>query len=143
MQRHLNKPLQIKVKKSKFARVHPANHFHSSTSSSFSIGKMKVCEISRVASSTWCPYPEFSNYIAVGGNQPSLDSLSAGASLEIFSSELGTHESKLIGAIQASDRFTRLSWGMSSKFSHGLLAGGMVDGTIGIWNPEKIISNSY
>jgi protein transport protein SEC31 len=102
---------------------------------------MKPCEINRVATSTWCPYSEYSNLMAVGSTQPSLENLSAGATLEIFSTDISTSSSTLLGSIQANDRFTKLSWGKSQKYSHGLLAGAMVDGNIGIWNPSKILNN--
>ncbi|CAI7811825.1 unnamed protein product [Closterium sp. NIES-54] len=50
-----------------------------------------------------------------------------------------------LGAATASDRFNRLSWGscgveQSEAFSHGIIAGGLIDGTVALWNPARIIS---
>ncbi|CAI7930954.1 unnamed protein product [Closterium sp. NIES-54] len=49
-----------------------------------------------------------------------------------------------LGAATASDRFNRLSWGscgveQSEAFSHGIIAGGLIDGTVALWNPARII----
>ena len=46
------------------------------------------------------------------------------------------------GCVKSNERFHRLAWGgLSSTPSmpYGILAGGMVDGGIGLWNPAAIM----
>lgn len=46
------------------------------------------------------------------------------------------------GAVKSNERFHRLAWGgLSSTPSmpYGILAGGMVDGGIGLWNPAAMM----
>ena len=50
---------------------------------------------------------------------------------------------QLLGHIDAGDRFQRLAWGLkgssSGEYRHGLLAGGMVDGSVRLYNPSAIM----
>lgn len=74
------------------------------------------------------------------------DSFDATAHLEIFSLDLCSRKGDmpLLGSVRTSDRFHRLAWGSlgyeSGAFSHGILAGGMVDGSIKIFNPATMIA---
>ncbi|CAN6906040.1 unnamed protein product [Brassica oleracea] len=51
----------------------------------------------------------------------------------------------LVGEIPSSERFHRLAWGKngsgSEQFSLGLIAGGLVDGNIDLWNPLSLIGS--
>jgi protein transport protein SEC31 len=50
------------------------------------------------------------------------------------------------GAVKSNERFHRLAWGgLSSTPSmpYGILAGGMVDGGIGLWNPAAIMKYGF
>ncbi|PKA62399.1 WD-40 repeat-containing protein MSI2 [Apostasia shenzhenica] len=91
--------------------------------------------------------PEAS-YLAAGTLAGAIDqSFSSSASLEIFKLDFQSESQELpvVGACQSSDRFNRLSWGKpkssSSEYSLGLIAGGLSDGTIGVWNPLKLIGS--
>jgi protein transport protein SEC31 len=50
---------------------------------------------------------------------------------------------QLLGQVDAGDRFQRLAWGLkgssSGEYRHGLLAGGMVDGSVRLYNPSAIM----
>ncbi|KAJ0792640.1 putative protein transport protein SEC31 [Helianthus annuus] len=73
-------------------------------------------------------------------------SFSSSANLEVFKLDFGSDDRDLIltGAIASSEPFNRLSWGKSpasgsEEFSLGLIAGGVVDGDIGVWNPRVLM----
>lgn len=72
-------------------------------------------------------------------------SFSSSANLEIFKLDFQSDDKDLqvIGDSPTSERFNRLSWGKngsgSEQFSLGLIAGGLVDGNIDIWNPLALI----
>ncbi|XP_024987452.1 protein transport protein SEC31 homolog B-like [Cynara cardunculus var. scolymus] len=104
-----------------------------------------IKEVNRSASVAFAPEAPF---IAAGTMAGAVDmSFSSSANLEIFQLDFQSddHKLPLVGAIPSSEPFNRLSWGKSptsgsEEFSFGLVAGGLVDGNIGIWNPRLLIS---
>ncbi|XP_022899190.1 protein transport protein SEC31 homolog B-like [Olea europaea var. sylvestris] len=70
---------------------------------------------------------------------------SSSASLDIFELDFVSDDRQLIlaGTVPSSERFNRISWGKgpanSEEFPLGLIAGGLVDGNIGLWNPNNLI----
>ncbi|KAF2293722.1 hypothetical protein GH714_004326 [Hevea brasiliensis] len=85
-------------------------------------------------------------YMAAGTMAGAVDlSFSSSASLEIFKLDFQSDDRDLplVGEFQSSERFNRLAWGRngsgSDQYSLGLIAGGLVDGSIDIWNPLKLI----
>ncbi|KAK9683033.1 hypothetical protein RND81_10G113900 [Saponaria officinalis] len=85
-------------------------------------------------------------YMATGTMAGAVDlSFSTSASLEIFKLDFQSdaHDLPLLAESTSSERFNRLSWGKngsnSEEFSLGLIAGGLIDGTIGLWNPTPLI----
>jgi protein transport protein SEC31 len=111
--------------------------------------KMKLCEISRMAATTWCPLPTYSNYIACGSIAGSLENFTAGSKLEIFTIDpssaktiSGEGEDMLIGSVSCADRFNKLAWGKpSGDYEMGTVAGALVDGTISLYDASKIVGN--
>ncbi|XP_022018233.1 protein transport protein SEC31 homolog B isoform X1 [Helianthus annuus] len=105
-----------------------------------------IKEVNRSASVAFAPDAP---YIAAGTMAGAVDmSFSSSANLEIFQLDFQSDDRKLplAGAIPSSEPFNRLSWGKSpvsgsEEFSLGLVAGGLVDGNIGIWNPRILISS--
>ncbi|KAI3764275.1 hypothetical protein L2E82_14282 [Cichorium intybus] len=104
-----------------------------------------IKEVNRSASVAFAPEAPF---IAAGTMAGAVDmSFSSSANLEIFQLDFQSDDRKLplVGATPISEPFNRLSWGKSptsgsEEFSLGLVAGGLVDGNIGIWNPRILIS---
>ncbi|XP_071735877.1 protein transport protein SEC31 homolog B-like isoform X2 [Rutidosis leptorrhynchoides] len=105
-----------------------------------------IKEVNRSASVAFAPDAPF---IAAGTMAGAVDmSFSSSANLEIFQLDFQSDDRNLplVGAIPSSEPFNRLSWGKSpasgsDEFSLGLVAGGLVDGNIGIWNPRLLISS--
>ncbi|XP_010552746.1 PREDICTED: protein transport protein SEC31 homolog B-like isoform X2 [Tarenaya hassleriana] len=85
-------------------------------------------------------------YMAAGTMAGAVDlSFSSSANLDIFKVDFQSddRELTLVGECPSSERFNRLAWGRngstSEEFSLGLIAGGLVDGNIDIWNPLSLI----
>ncbi|CAM8961850.1 unnamed protein product [Rhodiola kirilowii] len=104
-----------------------------------------IKEVSRSASVTLAPDAP---YMAAGTIAGAVDlTFSSSANLELFSIDLQSDDRELpiVGACPSSERFNRLSWGKngfgSEQFSLGLIAGGLVDGNIDLWNPLTLINS--
>ncbi|KAI3744025.1 hypothetical protein L1987_57097 [Smallanthus sonchifolius] len=105
-----------------------------------------IKEVNRSASVAFAPDAPF---LAAGTMAGAVDmSFSSSANLEIFQLDFQSDDRKLplAGAIPSSEPFNRLSWGKSptsgsEELSLGLVAGGLVDGNIGIWNPRILIGS--
>ncbi|XP_068660881.1 protein transport protein SEC31 homolog B-like isoform X2 [Aristolochia californica] len=90
-----------------------------------------------------------SPYLAAGTMAGAVDlSFSSSANLEIFKLDFQSDDPELpvVGECASTERFHRLSWGgnlgsVSDEFALGLIAGGLVDGSVGVWNPLKLISS--
>ncbi|XP_010938544.1 protein transport protein SEC31 homolog B isoform X1 [Elaeis guineensis] len=87
-------------------------------------------------------------YLAAGTMAGAVDlSFSSSANLEIFKLDFQSdvHELPVVGTCPSADRFNRLSWGrpgsVSEDYSLGLVAGGLGDGSISVWNPLKLIGS--
>ncbi|XP_071716480.1 protein transport protein SEC31 homolog B-like [Rutidosis leptorrhynchoides] len=104
-----------------------------------------IKEVIRSASVAFAPDAP---YLAAGTMAGAVDmSFSSSANLEIFQLDFQSddHTLPLVGSVPSSEPFNRLSWGKSpspdsEQFALGLIAGGLVDGNIGIWNPSLLIS---
>ncbi|PSS09961.1 Protein transport protein SEC31 B like [Actinidia chinensis var. chinensis] len=100
--------------------------------------------VSRSATAAFAPDAP---YLAAGTMAGAVDlSFSSSANLEIFKLDFQSDDRELpaVAESPSSERFNRLSWGKnpsgsSDEFSLGLIAGGLVDGSIGIWNPLALI----
>jgi protein transport protein SEC31 len=77
-------------------------------------------------------------------------SFSTTACLEIFSTDFASDELEMptVGkAVPATERFHRLVWGTagsahSEEMRLGVIAGGLVDGTVNVYNPAKIVDGA-
>ncbi|KAL5543632.1 hypothetical protein UlMin_007416 [Ulmus minor] len=85
-------------------------------------------------------------YMAAGTMAGAVDlSFSSSANIEIFKLDFQSDDRELpvVGESPSSERFNRLSWSRpvpaNDKFGLGLIAGGLVDGSIDIWNPLDLI----
>lgn len=100
--------------------------------------------VNRLALAAFAPE---SPYLAAGTMAGAVDlSFSSTANLDIFQLDFASDDRQLVlaGSVASSERFTRLSWGKSptnsEQFPLGIVAGGLVDGNIGMWNPRALIS---
>ena len=79
------------------------------------------------------------------GGLGSPDNRPGGLGQSKSSESASAGELPLVGSAPAGDRFNRLSWGLcgtdqpSLGLPLGIIAGGLVDGTVALWNPHKII----
>ncbi|PIA29578.1 hypothetical protein AQUCO_05800010v1 [Aquilegia coerulea] len=87
-----------------------------------------------------------SPYLAAGTMAGAVDlSFSSSANIEIFKLDFQSDDSdlSLVGESPSTERFNRLSWSNAGSatedFSLGLIAGGLVDGSVSIWNPLSLI----
>ncbi|KAJ4978081.1 hypothetical protein NE237_008861 [Protea cynaroides] len=87
-------------------------------------------------------------YLAAGTMAGAVDlSFSSSANLEIFKLDFQSDDRELpvVAECPSSERFHRLSWGKTGsgtqELSLGLIAGGLADGGIDIWNPQTLISS--
>ncbi|CAH9113742.1 unnamed protein product [Cuscuta epithymum] len=101
--------------------------------------------VNRSATAAFAPE---GTYVAAGTMAGAVDlSFSSSANLDIFKLDFGSDDQQLIsvGSVSSSERFNRLSWGKalpnSEEFSLGIIAGGLVDGNIGLWNPRNMLSS--
>ncbi|KAH9300540.1 hypothetical protein KI387_012123 [Taxus chinensis] len=86
-------------------------------------------------------------FLATGTLAGAFDlSDSPSAHLEIFRLDFNSDGKELpvVGECASSEQFNRLSWGNSGigteEYPYGVIAGGLSDGSINVWNPAKIMS---
>ncbi|KAM7512358.1 hypothetical protein LguiB_011233 [Lonicera macranthoides] len=105
-----------------------------------------IKEVNRSASVAFAPDAP---YMAAGTMAGAVDmSFSSSANLDIFKLDFQSEDRNLplVGTVPSSEPFNRLSWGKnpsgSEDFALGLIAGGQVDGNIGVWNPLSLIGSN-
>ncbi|KAF0907343.1 hypothetical protein E2562_015842 [Oryza meyeriana var. granulata] len=88
-------------------------------------------------------------YLAAGTMSGAVDlQFSASANIEIFRLDFQSDspDLPLLASAPSPDRFNRLSWSRpgaaeGDSFSLGLLAGGLSDGSVAVWNPLSMINS--
>ncbi|CAL5084442.1 unnamed protein product [Urochloa decumbens] len=88
-------------------------------------------------------------YLAAGTMSGAVDmSFSASANIEIFRLDFQSDspDLPLLASAPSPDRFNRLSWSRpgaveGDSYALGLLAGGLSDGSVAVWNPLSMISS--
>ena len=91
-----------------------------------------------------------SSHLATGTMAGAIDlSFSTTACLEIFETDYASAETEMpvVGkAVPSTERFHRIVWGNAGVGSEetrlGLIAGGLVDGTVNVYNPAKIVDGA-
>lgn len=110
---------------------------------------MKLQEIDRSqfpATVAWSPLPQQSGLVAAGTVAGTLGvDFNTSAHLELLSLDLSGHgeEAPVVGRTSVPDRFNKLCWGLtgtqSEAYPHGLIAGGLANGTVHLWDPAKLL----
>lgn len=101
-------------------------------------------QVQRPAKVAWCPATQHSALLAAGGVGVNFEK----SQLEIYDVNLSetSPNMNLLGSVQTTDCFQSISWGCKGiedrSFSHGVIAGGMSDGTINFWNAGAILKRS-
>ncbi|CAG8581830.1 14518_t:CDS:10 [Ambispora leptoticha] len=104
---------------------------------------MKLKEIPRTATFAWSPGQHLP-IIASGTVAGALDaSFSNTTELELFHLDLhnsdASNELKPAGVVTSNTRFDRLAWGNASDKAYGIIAGGMENGELDLWDPAVIL----
>jgi hypothetical protein len=60
------------------------------------------------------------------------------AALELFRWEPAERRLELVGGTVAPDRFHALAWGKHGPSEMGLLAGGLTNGVVSVWDPATL-----
>ncbi len=104
---------------------------------------MRLKSFDRTAVLAWCPVVPYSHYVVAGSIVGSLgDDFSASSKLEIFSTKK-QENGDVMGSVECPDRFSQLAWSSNVQNSErGMVAGAMVDGSIGIWNMDKVFESN-
>ncbi|EJD05585.1 WD40 repeat-like protein [Fomitiporia mediterranea MF3/22] len=113
---------------------------------------MKLKEIHRTATFAWSPLPEVPLLVS-GTVAGALDeSFSNDSQLEIWAPDFMDKEEYDLGGIaqngpkafiSTTSRFNRLAWGLpNTGRAKGVIAAGMENGELGLWDPEKILGTS-
>jgi len=107
----------------------------------------RIAGLSRSATVAWGASAEHASLLATGTVAGAIsDSFDTTAHLEVFSIDLSSQNSDMsaLGSLETSERFHRLAWGTrgieDGSLPYGILAGGMVDGSIKIYNPALMIA---
>lgn len=111
---------------------------------------MQLKRIDKTAVVAWGPNFPQSPYLAVGTVAGALDaSFSTNSELELYRVNLGskTEEPKRVAVIPTTARFNRLAWSsftgpdQTNSFQDGVIAGGMEDGTVVLWDAGKLMAS--
>ena len=107
----------------------------------------RVGGVSRSATVAWGASSAHANLIASGTKAGAIsDSFDNTSHLELFSLDLmsSSQEMALLGSVQTNERFHRLAWGNAGmadgSLPYGIIAGGMDDGTVKIFNPALMLA---
>eukprot|EP00536_Pseudo-nitzschia_multiseries_P003977 jgi/Psemu1/253120/estExt_Genewise1Plus.C_630102 len=97
----------------------------------------------RSATIAWSPVSEHANVVALGVKDSGGASFEeTGGELELYDMNLTNREEPIrLGSIKTQSRFASLTWSPANpkKYPLGLIAGGMENGTVHVWDPRTIM----
>jgi len=104
--------------------------------------------LDRASKVAFCPSSKYGVLFASGTIAGTIDdSFESNSQLEIFDANLSdpTNNLKNLGSVTSKDCFHSIAWGAkgmedNGALRYGLVAGGMSDGSINIWNVDAIVS---
>lgn len=97
---------------------------------------MALKEISRSATCAFCPTEPL---IAMGTMAGAVDlSFSTNSTIEVFHVDMSSTDSTFpsYSSAKVNERFNRLVWGEAKSLPWGIMAGGLADGAICVWDPS-------
>eukprot|EP00178_Gracilaria_changii_P003292 TRINITY_DN1483_c0_g1_i1.p1 TRINITY_DN1483_c0_g1~~TRINITY_DN1483_c0_g1_i1.p1 ORF type:complete len:1281 (+),score=178.68 TRINITY_DN1483_c0_g1_i1:138-3980(+) len=100
-----------------------------------------LAELGRLAIGAWSPGGVGGGYIASGTYAGAVDtSFNGTSSLELIAVDIVHEKLSVATEVPLHDKFTSIDWSIPSR-SHpaGLIAGGLNDGTVRIWDAAKLI----
>lgn len=103
-----------------------------------------TAELGRLAIAAWSPGGASGGYIAAASYAGAVDtSFNATASLEVLSFDIQRSKLSVVSCVPVSDKFTAVDWSIPSR-SHpaGLIAGGLTNGTVRIWDAATLLRPS-
>lgn len=105
---------------------------------------MLLREIQRTATLAWSPIQQHGSLFATGtiAGTMSLDFDPTGT-LEIFSLNQDEQQTLPLGIVKTPDRLHKLVWSSVGPTDYGILVGGLANGSLQIWDPEKILKSEY
>ena len=102
--------------------------------------KIKESKITGIVS--WCPIPKYPDMLAVGTVAGSIsDNFSSDSILQLQSLDTGNTSvcAEVLGEVSITDKLQRLDWSSIGLGEFGTIAGGLMDGTVCLWNADQII----
>lgn len=106
----------------------------------------------RGAAVAWSPLANNADVIALGAKDSGgIGFDDYGGELELYDLNItcpeGSPKPRVIGSVKTTSRFSSIGWtpgsaAINENFGMGLLAGGMIDGTVNVWDPAKMMSSS-
>jgi len=100
------------------------------------------------ATTAWSAIKSHPNLLALGTKDSGGSFDDYGGELEIHRLDFSNYNDKgsaLLGKFKTPTRFSSLAWSemsiKSAEFPLGLIAGGMSDGVVNIWDPAKLVAN--
>lgn len=108
---------------------------------------MNLLEVERTATVAWSSLSNQTNLMAVGTMAGTLDmNFDTTANLEIVQLDVSTGKSNVVGTTSVAERFNKLTWGAfganTGVHSSGVIAGGLANGSILVWDAAKIIKGN-
>ncbi|KAI0563006.1 transport protein SEC31 [Gracilaria domingensis] len=100
-----------------------------------------LAELGRLAIGAWSPGGVGGGYIASGTYAGAVDtSFNGSSSLELIAVDIVHEKLSVTSEVPLHDKFTSIDWSIPSR-SHpaGLIAGGLSDGTVRVWDAAKLI----
>lgn len=99
-----------------------------------------LAELGRLSIGTWSPRGSGGGYIAAGTYAQDETSFNDTVALELLTVDIQRSKLVPVSTFKSSTKFSSIDWGNPSR-SHpaGLIAGGLVDGTVRVWDAASLI----
>mmetsp|Transcript_18148 Transcript_18148/g.51678 ORF Transcript_18148/g.51678 Transcript_18148/m.51678 type:complete len:1054 (+) Transcript_18148:126-3287(+) len=111
----------------------------------------KITQIEdRSATTAWCPIRSHADVIALGTKDSGGGGFDdTGGELDLYDLNVAQSKEgpKMLGSVKCTSRFASLGWALptakigNGKYDMGLIAGGMENGSVHVWNPKGVMSN--